>query len=222
MHSRCNKHMICQCSWCDAQVLVTVKPGVLQRRVHVWGRRHSRQGGPACQPHSPPRLLSSRIVAVRWIPSPTCQYHTQHQNPCPSALCHRLAGPALQCASAPVPVFAPCRWPVGPALSWPHPPGASALVSRRSPPWPPESLAHGPRTSGARALTLVDLILDVNPRSHGRGEPIPLRFYLFVKITTVSLAIEPVVPGFCSQSPEILRREPRTCINHRNRFSLGF
>jgi hypothetical protein len=29
MHSRCNKHMIWQCSWCDAQVLVTVTPGVL-------------------------------------------------------------------------------------------------------------------------------------------------------------------------------------------------
>jgi hypothetical protein len=30
MHSRCVKHMQCQCLWCHAQVLVTVTPGVLQ------------------------------------------------------------------------------------------------------------------------------------------------------------------------------------------------
>jgi hypothetical protein len=29
MHSRCVKHMQCQCLWCYAQVLVTVTPGVL-------------------------------------------------------------------------------------------------------------------------------------------------------------------------------------------------
>jgi hypothetical protein len=29
MHSRCVKHMQCQCLWCHAQVLVTVTPGVL-------------------------------------------------------------------------------------------------------------------------------------------------------------------------------------------------
>jgi hypothetical protein len=29
MHSRCVKHMQCQCSWCHAQVLVIVTPGVL-------------------------------------------------------------------------------------------------------------------------------------------------------------------------------------------------
>jgi hypothetical protein len=32
MHSRCVKHMQCQCLWCHAQVLVTVTPGVLQKR----------------------------------------------------------------------------------------------------------------------------------------------------------------------------------------------
>jgi hypothetical protein len=31
MHSRCVKHMQCQCLWCHAQVLVTVTPGVLHR-----------------------------------------------------------------------------------------------------------------------------------------------------------------------------------------------
>jgi hypothetical protein len=30
MHSRCDKHMKCQCLWCYAQVLVTVTLGVLQ------------------------------------------------------------------------------------------------------------------------------------------------------------------------------------------------
>jgi hypothetical protein len=29
MHSRCVKHMQCQCLWCHAQVLVAVTPGVL-------------------------------------------------------------------------------------------------------------------------------------------------------------------------------------------------
>jgi hypothetical protein len=32
MHSKCDKHMKCQCLWCYAQVLVTVTPGVLQQR----------------------------------------------------------------------------------------------------------------------------------------------------------------------------------------------
>jgi hypothetical protein len=37
MHSRCNKHMVCQCSWCDAQVLVKVTPGVLHYfRQQAW------------------------------------------------------------------------------------------------------------------------------------------------------------------------------------------
>jgi hypothetical protein len=31
MHSRCNKHMVCQCLWCYAKVLVAVTPGVLQK-----------------------------------------------------------------------------------------------------------------------------------------------------------------------------------------------
>jgi hypothetical protein len=35
MHSRCNKHMIWQCLWCYAQILVTVTPGVLQFNTYL-------------------------------------------------------------------------------------------------------------------------------------------------------------------------------------------
>jgi hypothetical protein len=57
MHSRCDKHMICQCLWCYAQVLVTVTPGVLHPR---W------QAAPAYQPVSPARSLPSLPPAARW------------------------------------------------------------------------------------------------------------------------------------------------------------
>ena len=35
MHSRCDKHIICQWLWCHAQVLVAVTPGVLQLPVDL-------------------------------------------------------------------------------------------------------------------------------------------------------------------------------------------
>jgi hypothetical protein len=47
MHSRCNKHMKCQCTWCYAQVLVPVTPGVL----HHLSRRRSRVSLPRCYRH---------------------------------------------------------------------------------------------------------------------------------------------------------------------------
>jgi hypothetical protein len=47
MHSRCVKHMQCQCLWCHAQVLVTVTPGVLHKS--LWLARIRAHGSSAAR-----------------------------------------------------------------------------------------------------------------------------------------------------------------------------
>jgi hypothetical protein len=87
MHSRCVKHMKCWCSWCYAQVLVTVTPGVLQyilliafirlqprwRRVraHPWARSCPRGRSGASSwafhrgsPHSPSNWRQAPVLCI--------------------------------------------------------------------------------------------------------------------------------------------------------------
>jgi hypothetical protein len=76
MHSRCDKHMICQFLWCHAQVLVAVTPGVLHLR-HAAGPDNGELHW--CQRDQPQRDMpagenSGRRLSMMWYFLPLLHY----------------------------------------------------------------------------------------------------------------------------------------------------
>jgi hypothetical protein len=73
MHSRYDKHMICQCLWCYAQILVAVTPVVLQPLpTHTYCRTY------CCLPRARSRSAPSIRVLITRMASKLVQGTPQH------------------------------------------------------------------------------------------------------------------------------------------------
>jgi hypothetical protein len=124
MHSRCDKHMICPCLRCYAQVLVTVTPGVLHLRIEEppLSRRRIRE--------PPPSLgrITELPPSHRWIGKRRC--------------CASRSGNHHRCASH--------QGAIAPRLQIREPPPLRRWIREQTLVAPPDPEAASRRASGGR------------------------------------------------------------------------